>query len=522
MITPKIEMTRRQALAAMLGSAAYPAFAQKAAAPATPFSFDALIAQMQVRAAEPYAPPAPLDTFLSGLTYDDYRKISFRPEAARWAETDLFFTASAFHPGWLFQEPVVLNEVVAGEARPLAFSTGDFAYRQDLAGKVPADAALSGVAGLKIRYPLNRPDIFDELITFLGASYFRALGRGNSYGLSARGLSINTWLDGPEEFPRFSEFWVERPEEGAHSLVLYAALDSPSVTGAYRFVISPGADTQVDVDAHLSFRAPVAQLGIAPLTSMYYFSEHSERRFDDYRPQVHDSDALMILRGDGDVLLRPLNNPPRVSNSYFSEAGLAQFGLIQRDRAYPDYQDAGARYHDRPSVMIEPLNAWGPGAVRLVEIPTDLEIEDNIVAFWAPETAPLADETRHYAYRMHWGALPPAPEAVLAHVISTRSGVGGPSGVPVSNPNLRKFVVDFTAGALGTLPGDADPTPVVTASAGILSGVVLHRVDGAAATWRLIIDIDGQDAPLIELSAHIAGFNRKLSETWLFQWVRSV
>ncbi|WP_187430360.1 glucan biosynthesis protein [Roseobacter fucihabitans] len=514
-------MGRRRVLATLLAStmvATY-AMAQTTGAP-VPFSFEGLKNRMRARAKMPDAPPVPLDNFLENLSYDDYRNIYFRPPRSRWANAVLPFQLQAFHPGWLFQDPVQVFEVVDGLAQPLIFNTDDFEYRNDIAERVPQHAELSGVAGLKVNAPLNTPTKFDELVTFLGASYFRALGSGNSYGLSARGLSIDTWLEGAEEFPRFTAFWVVRPKTQDTSLEIYAAMDSTSVTGAYRFVISPGADTVIEVDAELYFRAPVRQLGLAPLTSMFYFAEHSERRFDDYRPQVHDSDALQIIRGSGDVLLRPLNNPHRVSNSYFSGEDVVQFGLIQRDRDYEAYQDAGAQYHNRPSVMIERIGEWGDGAIRLVEIPADLEIDDNIVMFWVPDDAPQAGETRAYRYKMHWGALPPDGTGALAYIFSTRSGVGGPSGVPVENPNLRKYVIDFEGGALGNMVPEAIVKPVVTASAGRVSGLVLHKIDDAAQRWRLFFDIDGQDADLIELTAHVAGEDRKLSEVWLFQWVR--
>ena len=485
-----------------------------------PFSFDWLKRHMKDKASRPDAPPAPLDTFLENLTYDDYRNIYFRPSAARWAETDLSFQLQAFHPGWLYPDPVQLFEVVDGEATPLIFNTDDYEYRNDLAERVPEHAALSGVAGLKVTVPFNSAQKFDELVTFLGASYFRALGSGNSYGLSARGLALNTWLNGPEEFPRFSTFWIVRPDQDSDALEIYAALDSASVTGAYRFVISPGADTVIEIEMELNFRASIEQLGLVPLTSMFYFAEHSERKFDDYREQVHDSDALQVIEPSGDVLLRPLNNPYRVTNSYFATSEAAQFGLIQRDRNYEDYQDAGAHYHERPSVMIETLGDWGPGAVRLVEIPAELEIDDNIVMFWVPDAAPQAGETRNYHYKMHWGALPPDPNGPLAYVYRTGAGVGGASGVPVENPDLRKFVIDFEGGALGDLDPDAEVQPVVTASNGEISGMVLHKIEDAEHRWRLFFDIDGQDEDLIEISAHVADADRKLTEIWVYQWLR--
>ena len=519
------DLARPVMLAAALVTLSWPVVAQEDAAD---FSFEALIETMRARAAEPDQPPEKLTGYLENLSYDDYRNIIFRRDKWRWKEDPSSeFHVGPFHPGWLYEEPVFVHEIVDGKVREFDFSTDDFEYWNNVGDEIPEGAVLPGIAGLKVNTTLNQPGIFDELITFVGASYFRALGKGNSYGLSARGLSVNTWLDGPEEFPRFSEFWLERPTPGETDLTIYAALDGPSVTGAYKFVLQPGEATTVEVDATLFFREHVPQLGLAPLTSMFYFAEHSERRFDDYRPQVHDSDAVKIVRQDGDVLIRPLNNPPRVSNSYFAEPNLKEFGLIQRDRSYESFQDAGARYHDRPSVMVEPLNDWGPGKIRLVEIPADLEIDDNIVMLWVPDAAPLAGEERRYAYRMHWGALPPNRSDDLAWVISTRTGVGGPSGVPITNPNWRKFVVDFEGGALGAMPGDAELTPVVTASAGEITGVVLHKVEPESGLgsedgrWRLIVDLDGGPEELIEMTAHVAGADRKLTETWLFQWART-
>lgn len=520
----RIGLTRRTTLGWLMAGVALPSFAtaQDTTRPPAPFSFEGLSARMRAIAAAPYQPPQPLGGGLEGLSYDDYRNIYFRPEQARWRPEGLPFHVSAFHPGWLFKEPVFLHEVVGGKARPLVFEQADYEYRNEAADKLADKTSLSGVAGLKVVHPLNRAGVFDEVITFLGASYFRALGRGNSYGLSARGLAIDTWLQGPEEFPRFTDFWLERPGADDTSVTVYASMDSPSVTGAYRFVITPGDDTTVDVTSDLHFRSDVRQLGLGALTSMFYFAEHSARRFDDYRLQVHDSDALLIQRKDGEVLMRPLNNPLRVANSYFSEPDMAQFGLIQRDRRYEDYADAGALYHDRPSVMIEPLGDWGAGSVRLVEIPADLEIDDNIVLFWVPEVSPKAGEMRSYAYRMHWGALPPDATGPLAYVGATRAGVGGPSGVPIENPALRKFVVDFHGGDLGQMAADAEVSPVVTHSGGTLAGVVLHKIEEAdSPIWRLIIDIDGTDADLIELMAHVSDGTRKLSENWVYQWLRA-
>lgn len=484
-----------------------------------PFSFAWLDAKMATAAQADYVAPTDAPEVIADLDYDGYRKIQFNPDRARWDDDGSLFRLHAFHPGWLYKQTVAIHEVIDGVQTPMAFSTDDFLYYDDLASRVPLHRQLPGVAGFRLNTTLNRADLFDEMISFVGASYFRALARGNSYGLSARGLAINTGLSGAEEFPRFTEFWLERPKPGQEDAILYAALDSPSCTGAYRFVIRPGAETTIDVTAKLHFRRDVEQLGVAALTSMFLFDEKNSHSFDDYRPQVHDSNALMVMRKDGDVLWRPLNNPPRLASTYLNEPNLKSFGLIQRDRDFGDYQDAGAHYHDRPSVVIEPQGDWGEGAVRLVEIPSDLEGNDNIVSFWVPADKPRAGETREYAYRLRWGALGTDREGDRAWIISTLAGRGGTSGVADTKDTMRKFVIDFEGGLMARLPADAKLTPVVTLSAGKIQHIALSKVENTTI-WRLVIDVDGEKETLVELVAHIAGFNRKLTETWIYQWMR--
>lgn len=489
------------------------------AATPLPFSFDWLDERMREAATVEYVAETDAPDFITNLDYDSYRKIQFNPKRARWQDDDVLFRVHAFHPGWLYKQTVAIHEVIEGIQTPMAFSTDDFIYYGDLALQVPQHMELPGVAGFRLNTPLNRADLFDELVSFVGASYFRALARDNSYGLSARGLAINTGLGGEEEFPRFTEFWLERPKVGQENVVLYASLDSPSCTGAYRFVIRPGAETIIDVTAKLHFRRDVEQLGVAALTSMFLFDEKNRNSFDDYRPQVHDSNALMVVRTDGDVLWRPLNNPPRLASTYLNEPNLKAFGLIQRDREFGDYQDAGAHYHDRPSVLIEPQGSWGEGAIRLVEIPSDLEGNDNIVSFWVPAEKPRAGESREYAYRLRWGALATDRDGDRAWIVSTLAGQGGTSGVSGTKSSLRKFVIDFDGGLMANLPEDAEMEPVVTLSNGQIQHIALSKVQDTTK-WRLVIDVDGENEQLLELVAHVAGYGRKLTETWIYQWIR--
>ncbi|HVX80357.1 MAG TPA: glucan biosynthesis protein [Devosiaceae bacterium] len=523
--------------AALLGSSALPvhAFAQAAApaAPAAPaaapapapaaapataqFSFDILSQQMKEKAKTDFVPATiQLPDFIAKLGYDEYQHIQFRSDHARWSDDGVLFRVHAFHMGWLFKEPVHLFEVANGIATPMDFTTGDFNYYNPAIDQLAATTPLPGIAGFRLNYPLNRPNFFDELVAFQGASYFRALGKSNNYGLSARGLAINTGTSQPEEFPRFSEFYLEKPAPGSDTVVVNAALDSPSCTGAYRFEITPGAATIMNVTARLFFRKDVTELGIAPLTSMFLFSSYDSEAFEDYRPEVHDSDGLFMHRGDDERLWRCLNNPPALSNSYFDDTNPKAFGLLQRQRDFDAYQDAGAHYEQRPSVLIEPIGEWGKGTIRLVELPSDKEYNDNIVALWRPADPAKAGDSREFSYRLSWGDLPPDPLGKLAFVSSLRMGHGG-NAVDKPDPNVRKFVVDFRGGSLAALEDDAKVTAVTTVTGGTILQTAVFKVD-ANNDWRLVLDVQMGDSKLVELNAHLAGFDQRLTETWLYQW----
>lgn len=494
------------------------AFAQESEA--EPFDYEVLTGRMRLRAEEPFNAAVPeLPKLFAGLDYDGYRKVQFDAQHARWLDNNSGFQVHAFPMGWLFKEPVGVFELIEGQATPFGFSNNDFMFYDKAMGEEAATEAFPGIAGVRINYPVNVADKMDELVSFLGSSYFRALGRNNIYGLSARGLAINSWQAGPEEFPRFSAFWLERPTEGA-PLVAYASLESPSVTGAYRFEITPASDaaqeTVIDVTARLFFRADIGEIGIAPLTSMFLFAETNRASFDDYRPQVHDSNGLIVERDGGEVFWRPLSNTAQIGNSYLWENNPRAFGLYQRDRSFETYQDAGAHYERRPSARVEPVGDWGQGSVRLIEAPTRLEVEDNIVAFWIPAEPVKAGDEREFHYRLIWGDLLPKADAPLAHVVETRGGRGGVSGV-ANDEKLRKFVIDFAGGELEAMPAEAKLDVVATAAGGEITGTALSRVE-ANGVWRLALDVMIESTEPVELKANIVSSGRTISETWLYQW----
>jgi periplasmic glucans biosynthesis protein len=367
-------------------------------------TFTVVAERARALAAQPYVAPAgKLPADLAALNYDRHRDIRFRPERALWRDAGLPFEVQFFHPGWLFADPVRVHEVTGEGTREISVDPRDFDYGKNTLD--PAAWPKLGFAGFRVHYPLNNAAYKDELVVFLGASYFRALGKGQRYGLSARALAIDT-VARPgkptrgEEFPRFVEFWLERPADAqATSLTLHALLDSPRAAGAYTFTITPGEDTVMQVRSRLYLRAgseDIATLGIAPLTSMFLHGENQPDD-DDFRPEVHDSDGLAVHAGSGEWLWRPLVNPQLsrakgVLTTSFSTTDPRGFGLMQRDRAFSSYEDLEARYELRPSAWVEPIGAWGAGRVELVQLPTDEEIHDNIVAYWLPEKLPAPGE----------------------------------------------------------------------------------------------------------------------------------
>ncbi len=491
-----------------------------AAAPGTeePFDFDSLIARAKAMAASDYEPVAPLGAPFSELDYDAYRNIQFKEDSALWAGPGAPAVLHAYHPGWLFDTTVQLFEVAEGRARPLVFSTDDFNYYGNAAEALPAGTDLPGVAGFRLNAPLNAPDRYDEVVSFLGASYFRALGAGNRYGLSARGLAVNTATSEAEEFPMFTAFWLERPAPGDTQIRFYALLDSQSVVGAYSFVLSAGETTTMDVTTDLFFRNDVAQLGIAPLTSMYLFGPNDRGSFDDYRERVHDSEALVINTGDK-VLYRVLNNPPQLANSYFGTPSPQSFGLVQRHRGFDDYLDAGAHYEMRPSLMVQPLDDWGTGNVRLIEIPSELEANDNIVAFWIPAGDFKGGDEKRMSYRLLWGAEPAGASSDLAQVSRTLAGNGGVGGLK-PRTDRRKFVIDFEGPALGEPIEDSPVSAHVDVVGGTLTQEVLQKVDGHDHMWRLVLEVAADNNATVELRAFLGAEDKPLTETWVYQWLK--
>jgi len=479
-----------------------------------PFDYARLKGQARALANAPYrAPPATLPQEVEKLDWDRYQAIQYRDDHALWARDNRRFRVKFFHLGLFFKTPVHVHTVADGMAQEVAYDPGMFDYGKSglQRAHLPADL---GFAGFRVLFDT---DPKRDVAAFLGASYFRAVGGEMQYGMSARGLAVDTALGRPEEFPMFTRYWIEQPAPGSAALTVYALLDSPSVAGAYRFDLRPESTLTMDVDASLYPRTAIERLGIAPLTSMYQYGENDRRVSNDWRPEIHDSDGLSLWTGMGEWLWRPLVNPEALRFNAYADDNPRGFGLLQRDRVFDHYQDDGVFYERRPSVWVEPRGGWGKGAVDLVEIPTADETFDNIVAFWNPAQKPQAGQELLYSYRLHWGSrMPFAPP--LAQVVATRTGIGGVIGRKRTYFSWR-FAVDFGGGELARLPKGAEVEAVITASRGqieITSARPLATING----YRAMFDLKPTDDSIepINLRMYLRAGKRALSETWIYQW----
>lgn len=509
-------MLRRDVLKSLAALAALPAAAWaeepglQLAAEATAFDQDTVLDRARALARAPYTPRPQIPESWRNLTYDQYRKIWFDARNALWENSDTPQRVDVFPPGLYFPQAVALHVVEDGHSRPVRFDMGVF----DTTDKFPdvdIDKTL-GYSGLRLRAELETSGIFQEYAVFQGASYFRGIGTGEIYGLSARGLALKTGDPMGEEFPDFTAFWLETPAPGSDSIVLHALLDSPSCTGAYRFEITHGTVLEMQVEAHVFARTDITHLGIAPLTSMFLFDDTMRQRFSDFRPAVHDSDGLLIHNGAGEVIWRPLANPTALQISAFADNNPRGFGLMQRKRKFSDFNDLEALYHKRPAVWITPGEDWGKGAVTLVEIPADLEIYDNIVAYWRPATPLKAGSQHQMSYTLHWGADPVAdvPDMPLK-VLNTAMG-GRPEGGQI-------IAIDFDDAA--HVPDDLSKVEIILrSSAGDTSSGIVQRNPETGGP-RLAFTFQPGEATLAEFRAQLRLNGTPLSEVWLYRWTAS-
>ena len=479
---------------------------------AAAFEFGDVEHKAKALAAQPYDAPKPVPEFLRrpNFNYDQHRDIRFNPDKSIWRGGNGNFEVQLFHPGFVYEYGVDLHLIDGKTIKPLLLEPQLFDYgKNNIADKLPSDL---GYAGFRLHYPIKNRRYFDEVITFAGASYFRAVSRDTLYGISARGLAVDTGLPSGEEFPIFREFWLKRPSPESKSARIYALLDGPRVTGAYEFNINPGKTTTTHVKAAIFQREKVKELGVAPLTSMFHFGENTRRPNGEWRPEVHDSDGLFMINGNGERIWRPLSNESRLRLISFSLENPRGFGLFQRDRAFSSYEDLETHMEQRPNAWVVPVGDWGKGYVKLTEIPTNSEYNDNIVAYWVPETTPDPGEPLRVEYRIDWGNELPAIEP-KALVFATRTGFDFDDN---GNPKHRRVLIDFIGEKLKALGPEAKVEPDVTIGAGgelIEKHLTWNKVTQG---WRLSFALHTVKDKPVELRAFLKAQDTALSETWTY------
>jgi glucans biosynthesis protein len=490
--------------------------------PPQPFSFDALAQEAKALASRPYVRDHSLpQQVLDRIDYDAHGKIRFNTDYALFRDGPGPFPVTFFHLGHFFQTPVRMHVLEASGSqsvsREILYDPSYFTIPANSpARELPKGAGFAGFRFQESRTGDQRKLDWhtNDWVAFLGASYFRAIGELYQYGLSARAIAIDvTMPDRPEEFPDFTRFYFEPPADGGQEVTVYALLEGPSVTGACRFVMQRQKTVVMEIESRLFLRRDVGRLGLAPLTSMFWFSEAAKPTATDWRPEVHDSDGLALWTGGGERIWRPLNSPPQTTASAFADRTPRGFGLLQRDRVFDHYLD-GVHYERRPSLWVEPLGDWGEGAVQLIEIFTDDEFHDNVVAMWVPKEPAKAGASYTLRYRLTWSAEDPHPPS-LAQCVATRLGRGGQPGQPRPQ-GVRKFMVEFLGGPLVPLPFGVKPQPVLWASRGTFSYILTEAVpDGIPGHWRVQFDFAADGSESVDMRLFLKNDDQTLSETWL-------
>ena len=394
--------------------------------PPVPFTYDLFKTQARDQANGPYIPPPrPAPDVLQKINYEEWGKIRFRDDYALFADGPGRFPVTFFHLGLFFQKAVSMHVVEGGMSRQIIYEQSYFEMPANSPARDCRRARASPACASRRR------------------ATARSIGaRTTGSPSSAPPISARSASSGNTAFPRAALRSTSRSpigrrnfptspistsiRAGRRHVTLYALMEGPSIVGAFRFLMTRG---QGRGDGHrggaVHARA-ISRFGIAPLTSMYWFSETKKETAIDWRPEVHDSDGLAMWTGNGERLWRPLNNPPRIMVSAFLDNNPRGFGLLQRDRVFDHYLD-GVFYDRRPSLWVEPLpgpsgEGWGKGSIQLCEIPTDDEIHDNVVAMWVPAEPVPAGAELNLNYRLHWLADEPYPSKLAVAVSRPASG----------------------------------------------------------------------------------------------------
>jgi glucans biosynthesis protein len=472
---------------------------------ASPFDPNVATAAARALSKQPFKPlPDGLPDVLRGLSYEQYAAIRQRPGAAIWRADKIGFAIEPLHRGSIFSSPVEINLVEDGKARPVIYAPALFDFGNL---SVPKDIGNIGFSGFRVL--AQGPAGFSDLAIFQGASFFRAAAPGQTLGAMARALSIKTADPRGEEFPAFRKVWIERPTLAANALVIYALIDSESVTGSYRFTLRPGEATIIDTECVLFARTAVDNLGLAAMSAVHLSGPIDQRRSDDLRPSVSEVTGLQMLTGSGEWLWRPVANRDTLQISTFLDENPRGFGFLQRDRNFAHYQDDDQHFETRPSLWIEPIGDWSKGGIQLIEIPADSEVNHNIIAFWRPAQPLAAGSETFHAYRQFWCWSPPEQPA-LAVAAQSRSGRG-------QAPKRRRFLVEFTGDILSTPQNAADMKPNLNVQPG---SIVLMRtfISEDKKSCRVLFEIDPGSESYSEIRLTLEAGGRPISETWLYRW----
>jgi periplasmic glucans biosynthesis protein len=460
----------------------------------------------RVLAKRAYTPLAnDLPDLFGSLTYEQYVGIRAQPSAVIWAGEGRGFAIEPLHRGFVFSNAVSLFVVEDGVVRRIAYDRSRFDF-----GKLALPASIGdiGFSGFRV-FAATNGDRPQEVAIFQGATFFRAIARGQNFGVLARTLTLRPAETRGEEVPLFRAFWIERPAAGSGTLVFHALIDSESVTGAVRFTLRPGDMTINDVEMTLFARVMLDHIGLGGMTSTFLFGPNDRRGSDDIRQNVYESKGLQIFNGQGEWIWRPLNNPDALQISAFVDANPKGFGLLQRDRDFTAFEDDDQHYERRPSLWNEPLSDWGPGTVQLIEIPTDSDINDNVIAYWRPKQPVQAGVEQSFAFRQFWCWTPPE-RPNLAIVSQTRVGRG-------SAGRKRRFAVDFVGDMLAESRVVVEAKPIVWAGPGSVGAVRVWPYP-ERKTLRVGFELDPGNEAISEMRLVLEAAGKPLSETWLYRW----
>ncbi len=479
------------------------ALVQSALGEGQSFSAAAVVDVARTLSRRPYvAPSSDLPEPFAGLSYERYVAIRVRPAGRIWEGEGRGFVVEPLPRGFVFTTGVSLFTVEDGQVRRAIFDRSRFDFG-DLA--IPANTPEPGFSGFRLIATADGAPF--EFALVQGATFFRAAARGQTFGIIARALTLKPAESRGEEFPSFRAFWLERPTAGINALVIHGLIDSESVTGAVRMTFRPGDSTIVDVETTLFPRVALEHVGMGGMAAAFLFGPNVRRATDDVRPAAYDAGGLSVLNGQDEWLWRPLNNPDTLQISAFVDDNPRGFGLVQREREFGVFGDDTQRYEARPTLWIEPIGDWQQGAVQLIEIPSDAEINKNILAYWRPKTPMAAGQEVALAYRQFWSWLPPE-RPKLAVVTATRSGRG-------SSARRRRFLVEFAGDDLGTaLP---DLRPVLSAAPGTIQ-LPRFWAYPDRRTVRVSFELDYGTESACEMRLVLQSGTKPVSETWLYRW----